>query len=376
MRFIRRASVSLKLAEVWGVEQLRLDSVTKFYGSVLAVDDFSLSADAGEFITLLGPSGCGKTTTLRMVAGLEEPTAGKVYIQGQDMTRVPPFQRPTNMVFQSYALFPHLTLYENVVFGLKSSKVPKPEQRVRAGEMLDLVHLPGLEDRRPNELSGGQQQRVALARALINEPAVLLLDEPLGALDAKLRIAMRFELKRIQRESGVTFVYVTHDQEEAIGLSNRIVLMSEGKIQQEGTPRELFENPQNEFVADFVGTGNFLVGECLENSNGTAVLQCGDAGLVRGPSHDGVRVGAKAIAWIRAGDVELGSVEDHGEEAWQGNIQQLLYYGDHVDLVVKVVGNLEIRCLVSAEQFYREQIDIGSDVTVGWDSEKVRMFTS
>ena len=357
--------------------QLRLDSVTKFYGSVLAVDDFSLCADAGEFITLLGPSGCGKTTTLRMVAGLEEPTAGKVYIQGQDMTRVPPFKRPTNMVFQSYALFPHLTLYENVVFGLKSSKVPKSEQRAKAGKMLDLVHLPGLEDRRPNELSGGQQQRVALARALINEPAVLLLDEPLGALDAKLRIAMRFELKRIQRQSGVTFVYVTHDQEEAIGLSNRIVLMNEGKIQQEGTPRELFENPQNEFVADFVGTGNFLAGECLENSNGTTVVQCRDGGVVRAPSHDGVRVGAKVIVWIRAADVELGSsVEDRGEEAWQGKIQQLLYYGDHVDLVVKVAGNLEIRCIVSAEQFYRQHIDIGSDVTLGWDSEKVRMFTS
>lgn len=186
------------------MEQLKLDGVTKYYGSVLAVDDFHLEVDAGEFITLLGPSGCGKTTTLRMIGGLEEPTSGRIYIQGQDTTNVPPFRRPTNMVFQSYALFPHLTVYDNIVYGLKNNRVPRDVQRQRAESLLALIDLEGLEDRRPNELSGGQQQRVAVARALINEPAVLLLDEPLGALDAKLRTAMRFELKRIQRESGVS----------------------------------------------------------------------------------------------------------------------------------------------------------------------------
>ena len=358
------------------MEQLKLDGVTKYYGSVLAVDDFDLDVDAGEFITLLGPSGCGKTTTLRMIGGLEEPTSGRIYIQGQDSTNVPPFRRPTNMVFQSYALFPHLTVYDNVVYGLKNNKVPKDVQRERAATLLELIGLEGLEDRRPNELSGGQQQRVAVARALINEPAVLLLDEPLGALDAKLRTAMRFELKRIQRESGVSFVYVTHDQEEAISLSDRIVLMDLGRIQQEGTPREIFENPQNAFVADFVGVGNFLSGDCVDTSNGSLMVRCGDGTVIRAPAQDGVQVGDPVTLWVRASDVRLGStVGSRGEQALDGRIDQLLYYGDYVDLVVTVDDNQQLRSIVRSDQFYSEALEIGSAVTVGWRSEDVRLFT-
>ena len=357
------------------MEQLKLDGVTKYYGSVLAVDDFHLNVDTGEFITLLGPSGCGKTTTLRMIGGLEEPTSGRIYIQGQDTTNVPPFKRPTNMVFQSYALFPHLTVYDNIVYGLKNKKVSKEVQRERAESLLALIDLEGLEDRRPNELSGGQQQRVAVARALVNEPAVLLLDEPLGALDAKLRIAMRFELKRIQRESGVSFIYVTHDQEEAISLSDRIVLMDLGRIQQEGTPRDIFENPRNEFVADFVGVGNFLNGECVEKSDGRLTVQCGDGIVVWVPSEDGVHVGDKATLWIRASDVKLGGRLDALEgQVWQGRIDQLLYYGDNVDLVVTIDGDHQLRTIISSEQFYSEEIKIGSSVTVGWKLEDVRLF--
>jgi spermidine/putrescine transport system ATP-binding protein len=359
------------------LEQLKLDGVTKYYGSVLAVDDFDLNVDAGEFITLLGPSGCGKTTTLRMIGGLEEPTSGRIFIQGQDSTGVPPFKRPTNMVFQSYALFPHLTVYDNIVYGLKNNRVPKDVQIERAGNLLTLIGLEGLEERRPSELSGGQQQRVAVARALVNEPAVLLLDEPLGALDAKLRVAMRFELKRIQRESGVSFIYVTHDQEEAISLSDRIVLMDEGRIQQEGTPRDVFESPRNEFVADFVGVGNFLRGECVEKSNGTLMVRCGDGTVVRVPLQDGMRVGDKATLWVRASDVRVGSrLSPEDGQVWQGKIDQLLYYGDHVDLVVEVEGIQQLRSVISAEQFYGEGIDLGSEVTVGWRPADVRLFTS
>jgi spermidine/putrescine ABC transporter ATP-binding subunit len=357
------------------VEQLRLEHVIKRYGSVTAVDDISLTVEGGEFITLLGPSGCGKTTTLRMIGGLEAPTSGRVYIQGEDMTRVPAFKRPTNMVFQSYALFPHLTVFNNIVFGLKNQKIPKAVQREKAERILSLVHLEGLDDRRPNELSGGQQQRVALARALVNEPAVLLLDEPLGALDAKLRKEMRFELKRIQHELGVSFIFVTHDQEEAISLSDRIVLMDEGIIEQEGTPREIFERPANRFVADFVGVGNSVPGECVERSNGTVVVKCLDGSLVKVTSDEAVSPGAEATVWVRATEVRLGSGLN-GQEAqvWQGRVGQLLYYGDQVDLVVLLANSLEIRVVISAEQFYADQIQVGSEVSVGWEQEKGRLF--
>jgi spermidine/putrescine ABC transporter ATP-binding subunit len=356
--------------------QLRLDGVTKYYGTVMAVDDLYLNVAEGEFITLLGPSGCGKTTTLRMIAGLEEPTVGSIWLGSEDITRVPAFKRPTNMVFQSYALFPHLVVYENIVFGLKNLKVPKAEQKERADAILGLVRLEGLQDRRPNELSGGQQQRVALARALVNEPAVLLLDEPLGALDAKLRKAMRFELKRIQRELGVSFIYVTHDQEEAISLSDRIVLMDEGRVQQEDTPRAIFEDPRNEFVADFVGVGNFLPGECVETSNGTTSIRWGDGAVAHVQSDESVPVGAKATVWIRAADVMVGqSLQGTTGEVFTGKVGELLYYGDYVDLVVVVGGNQEIRTIVTATEFYREQIEIGKDLEVGWEPEKARLFT-
>ena len=360
------------------MEQLRLDGVTKQYGSVTAVDEIFLTVERGEFITLLGPSGCGKTTTLRMIGGLEAPTSGVIYIQGEDVTRVPAFKRPTNMVFQSYALFPHLTVYNNIVFGLKNRKVPKNLQREKAERMLTLVQLEGLEGRRPNELSGGQQQRVALARALVNEPAVLLLDEPLGALDAKLRKEMRFELKRIQHELGVSFIFVTHDQEEAISLSDRIVLMNEGEVQQEGSPREIFESPVNQFVADFVGVGNSVSGECVDRSNGSVLVKCLGGSLVRVRSDEAISPGDQASVWVRATDVKVASGLN-GDEAqvWQGRVGQLLYYGDQVDLVVLVAGDTgdeEFRTVISAEQFYADRLEVGSAVKIGWELDKGRLF--
>jgi spermidine/putrescine transport system ATP-binding protein len=227
---------------------------------IRAVEHVDLRIAEGEFFSLLGPSGCGKTTTLRMIAGFEEPTSGQILLHGRDMVGVPPFRRDVNMVFQQYALFPHMDVFENVAFGLRRKKVDKVEIRRRVAEALALVELEGREKRKPRQLSGGQQQRVALARALVNRPRALLLDEPLGALDLKLRQAMQLELKRIQREVGITFVYVTHDQEEALTMSDRLVVMNAGRIEQLGTPRELYEHPATRFVANFIGTSNTLTG--------------------------------------------------------------------------------------------------------------------
>src|SRR5437867_938355 len=246
---------------------IRLERVTKAFGDTIAVDDLSLDIEEGEFFSMLGPSGCGKTTTLRMIGGFEEPTFGTVYLGGRDVTDLPPYQRDVNTVFQSYALFPHLDVFENVAFGLRRKKVDKAAVKQRVKEALRLVDLPGMEHRKPTQLSGGQQQRVALARALVNEPKVLLLDEPLGALDLKLCKQMQLELKRIQHEVGITFIYVTHDQEEAMTMSNRLAVMRHGKVEQIGEPEDVYEHPRTEFVAGFLGASNLLDGQ-LDGRNG------------------------------------------------------------------------------------------------------------
>ncbi len=242
------------------VGQILLSSITKKFGNTVAVDDVSLQIQGGEFFSLLGPSGCGKTTTLRIIGGFVHPTTGEVYINDELMGETPPYQRPVNTVFQNYALFPHKTVAQNIAFGLQMKKVSKSEISDAVDRSLDLIQLQGYSERKPNELSGGEMQRVALARALVNEPTILLLDEPLSALDLKLRKQMQFELKALQRKVGITFVYVTHDQGEAMALSDRIAVMNEGKILQVGTPSEIYDSPQNRFVADFIGTSNFFEG--------------------------------------------------------------------------------------------------------------------
>jgi spermidine/putrescine transport system ATP-binding protein len=248
---------------------------------VIAVDHIDLEVQDGEFFSLLGPSGCGKTTTLRMIGGFEQPTSGTIELAGQDVTWLPPYKRNVNTVFQNYALFPHLSVYENVAFGLRRRKVPQAQVRTRVGEMLDLVELPGYERRKPGQLSGGQAQRVALARALVNRPAVLLLDEPLGALDLKLRKQMQVELKRIQQEVGITFVYVTHDQEEAMTMSDRIAVMNRGRYEQLGDPEVLYERPKTRFVAGFLGVSNLLPAKRDGAVNGYAAFRLGDGTTVR-----------------------------------------------------------------------------------------------
>jgi spermidine/putrescine transport system ATP-binding protein len=258
---------------------IRLERVTKTFGETLAVDDLSLDIEEGEFFSMLGPSGCGKTTTLRMIGGFDDPTRGTIYLGGRDVTDLPPYRRDVNTVFQSYALFPHFNVFENVAFGLRRRKVDKSDIERRVRESLELVDLVGFDRRKPGQMSGGQQQRVALARALVNRPKVLLLDEPLGALDLKLRKQMQLELKRIQEEVGITFIYVTHDQEEAMTMSNRLAVMRHGKAEQIGPPEDVYENPQTEFVASFLGASNLLDGELKEQRNGTStvLLTGGDA---------------------------------------------------------------------------------------------------
>jgi spermidine/putrescine transport system ATP-binding protein len=258
---------------------IRLDRVTKTFGDTIAVDDLSLDIEEGEFFSMLGPSGCGKTTTLRMIGGFDDPTRGTIYLGGRDVTDLPPYRRDVNTVFQSYALFPHFNVFENVAFGLRRRKVDRSEIDRRVRESLELVDLVGFDRRKPGQMSGGQQQRVALARALVNRPKVLLLDEPLGALDLKLRKQMQLELKRIQEDVGITFIYVTHDQEEAMTMSNRLAVMRHGKAEQIGPPEDVYENPQTEFVATFLGASNLLDGELKEQRNGTStvLLTGGDA---------------------------------------------------------------------------------------------------
>jgi spermidine/putrescine transport system ATP-binding protein len=273
---------------------VRLERVSKLFGDAAAVDDLSLDIAEGEFFSMLGPSGCGKTTTLRMIGGFEEPTYGTVYLGGRDVTDLPPYKRDVNTVFQSYALFPHLDVYENIAFGLRRKKVPKSEIETRVRDGMKLVDLTGFERRKPPQMSGGQQQRVALARALVNHPKVLLLDEPLGALDLKLRKQMQLELKRIQQEVGITFIYVTHDQEEAMTMSDRLAVMRHGKIDQIGPPEAVYESPATEFVAGFLGASNMLDGEVQAANNGRTTISLATGGSVTART-DAVPPGVKTV---------------------------------------------------------------------------------
>ncbi|MEA2523247.1 MAG: spermidine/putrescine transport system ATP-binding protein [Thermomicrobiales bacterium] len=322
---------------------VELRDVRKLFGSVVAVDGVSLTVRPGEFVTLLGPSGCGKTTTLRMIGGFEYPTSGAVLIHGQEMGGLPPYRRPVNTVFQNYALFPHMTVAQNVGYGLEMARVPREERTRRVAQALEMVRLPQVEKRKPSELSGGQQQRVALARALVNRPAVLLLDEPLGALDLKLRKAMQLELKALNREVGATFIYVTHDQEEALTMSDRIAVMSEGRILQLGTPNEIYERPRNRFVADFIGQTNFLDGTLVRVDGEIAEVELAGSGVVRGRVPSGeTPIGTVTVA-VRPERVSLGSDFETGviPRAWNslsGTVADVIYLGTHRQVVVALPG--------------------------------------
>jgi spermidine/putrescine transport system ATP-binding protein len=311
---------------------------------VHAVRRLDLAIAQGEFFSLLGPSGCGKTTTMRMIAGFEEPTSGTVFLDGRDVTGVAPNKRDVNMVFQSYALFPHMSAYQNVAFGLERKKIARPEIRRRVGEIMEIVSLAGMERRAPREMSGGQQQRVALARALVNRPRALLLDEPLGALDLKLRQQMQVELKRIQREVGITFVYVTHDQGEALTMSDRIAVMDAGSIEQLGTPREIYERPATRFVAGFIGTSNLLSGRVATIDGNRGVLMFGPHDRVIVPVTAGVRTGDNIEVSIRPEKIDLRRDPNvaPGASILSGVVTEVVYHGTSTNYTVATAAGPEL----------------------------------
>jgi spermidine/putrescine transport system ATP-binding protein len=301
---------STAYADSLGPLAVRLVHVTKTYDAVPALKDFSLDVADGEFITLLGPSGCGKTTTLRLIGGFERPDAGTVFLAGRDVTREPPYRRPVNTAFQQYALFPHLSVYKNISYGLRHAGVSHEETQQRVSKMMELMEIGDLRDRKPNQLSGGQQQRVALARALVMQPEVLLLDEPLGSLDYKLRKAMQLELKRVHREVGVTFIYVTHDQEEAITMSDRVVVMNKGNIEQIGAPEEIYDRPATPFVAGFVGDTNLVSGIARDSHPGRVTVDLGPLGVIEGVGRQAFQAGDQVVVSIRPEDVSVVATPD------------------------------------------------------------------
>jgi spermidine/putrescine transport system ATP-binding protein len=327
--------------EVRGVTKRFLGPTGRPDSDVIAVDNVTLQIRDGEFFSLLGPSGCGKTTTLRMIAGFEHPTDGEIYIHGKTMGLTPPYQRNTNMVFQSYALFPHMTIARNVAFGLEMKKVSKAETEQRVQAALEMVRLPDFGPRKPNQLSGGQQQRIALARALVNRPEVLLLDEPLGALDLKLRKDMQIELKTLQREVGITFVYVTHDQEEALTMSDRIAVMNLGHVLQIGTPTEIYERPKCRFVADFIGDTNFLDGVVQEQQGELATVLVDDRLLVTAQADHPLSPGTNVSVAVRPEKIRLLPKPGQGMcNSFLGTVEQVVYIGTDTRFKVKLSENV------------------------------------
>jgi len=328
---------------------IRLRNLRRTFGDVVAVDDVDLDVFDGEFLTLLGPSGSGKTTVLRMIAGFERPDAGTIELAGIDVTQAPPYERDVNTVFQDYALFPHMTVQQNVEYGLKVKKVPKDERQRRAQEALDAVRLGEYGQRRPSQLSGGQRQRVALARALVNRPRVLLLDEPLGALDLKLREQMQVELKQIQREVGITFVFVTHDQDEALTMSDRIAVFSDGRIAQLGTPMEIYEHPATSFVAGFVGTSNLLAEDVSR-----------------------VVLGKEGVWSVRPEKIRLvegSAAASPGEHSVTGTVREVVYVGMNTRFLVDLAAGGTLTVVEQNVQTHERQGLRGQQVTLLWNSD-------
>lgn len=368
------------------VASVELRHVTKQFDNVIAVDNLSLVIQEGEFFSLLGPSGCGKTTTLRLVGGLEHPDSGEIFISGELVNDRPSHERASNIVFQSYALFPHMTIQDNIAFGLrlKSRRVPESGIKELVEKVLELVHLEGFETRFPNQLSGGQQQRVALARALVLRPKVLLLDEPLGALDRKLRKAMQIELRRIQQEVNITFIYVTHDQEEALSMSDRVAVMRNGVFEQLGTAQEIFETPRTRFVADFMGATNVFSGKVsavntdpASDETQTVEINTSAGSTVIGCKNRKVSRGASVSFSIRPEAVQVFPKDQHwqGDNKFIGKIIERVYLGDVIELSVIIGGNKQITSRVQSRIYQDFNFKEGDSVLIGWNAEDCNLLS-
>jgi spermidine/putrescine transport system ATP-binding protein len=350
---------------------VELVQLTKRFSDVTAVDGIDVSIEAGEFFSLLGPSGCGKTTTLRLIAGFERPDEGKILLDGNDMAATPPHRRKVNTVFQSYALFPHLDVFDNVAFGLRRAHAKKAEIRDRVPRVLEAVQLGGYEKRKPTQLSGGQQQRVALARALVLEPSVLLLDEPLGALDAKLRKALQLELKSIQERFGITFVYVTHDQEEALTMSDRIAVMSGGRVEQVATPERMYEEPETVFVADFLGVSNLMLATAEGRQGGACRVKVGDFALEAACGEIGLRGETHVV--IRPERVVIEPYDSSGPNRVPGMIERVVYHGASEQLVVRLASGDVVQALFVRDGSARDWSQ-GTPVQVHLPAEALRVL--
>ncbi|MFF0835383.1 MULTISPECIES: ABC transporter ATP-binding protein [unclassified Streptomyces] len=358
-----------------------VDVVKDFGGGAGARDatvvrGVGLTIREGEFFSLLGPSGCGKTTTLRMIAGFEEPTSGQILLHGRDMVGVPANRRDINMVFQSYALFPHLSVADNVAFGLRRKRVPKDELRERVEKILRTVELADKADRRPRQLSGGQQQRVALARALVNRPRALLLDEPLGALDLKLRQAMQLELKRIQREVGITFIYVTHDQAEALTMSDRIAVMNQGLVEQVGPPQEVYERPATAFVAGFIGTSNLIGGRLSSVAAGTGVLDLGDGQRVTVPLRGSLAAGEAVELTVRPEKITLTTEPAGTASQVRGTVQEVVYLGTSTSYTVDTGAGAEMTVFQPNDGTASAAPVRGDTVWLSWATDHSYLLTT
>ncbi len=359
---------------------VELRDVVKQFGDVIAVNHVSLQIKDGEFFSLLGPSGCGKTTTLRMIAGFEMPTSGAIFIHGEQQGYRPPNKRPVNTVFQNYALFPHMTVAENIAFGMEMRQVPKDEIQRRVDEALAMVRLAGMGNRKPKQLSGGQQQRIALARALVNRPEVLLLDEPLGALDLKLRKAMQIELKALQEEVGITFIYVTHDQEEALTMSDRIAVMNNGVVHQVGDPESIYEHPADRFVADFIGETNFIPVRVVSLSPEIVVALDTGQQVVAGWAEEGLSVGDKAVLSIRPEKMDLLEPKEMPKSPSQqmayvkGKVTHLVYVGADTRHTVVLGDGSEIVVRLQNSYIGEEPWEIGEETIVTWNAAHARIL--